>query len=257
MPSSGSRHSTDLLAFQDRFGRFLLQRGEFDGDAAVLAIYRNNVMYSLSRALADQYPAVHSLVGEAFFGALARDYVLQYPPQDPSLTFYGECLGDYIRQHPACAELPWLADVAQLEFDRQRVLHAPDEAALDIRTLASLDAGQLESLRLPLLPSVGLMRSRWPVQRIRDEALSETPCAVDLHAEADTLLLIHRIGLNVRVDTLSLSRWRLLALLADHLSIAEGWERLKSEQSLADDSLVSVLSELLSLSVFAAVTPEP
>jgi len=48
-------------------------------------VYRNNVVSSLSDALAEAYPVVQKLVGEKFFKAMAGVFVRQYPPQSPIL----------------------------------------------------------------------------------------------------------------------------------------------------------------------------
>ncbi|MEZ5722575.1 MAG: DNA-binding domain-containing protein [Paracoccaceae bacterium] len=53
-------------------------------------VYRNNVVVSLSEALATGFPVVRKLVGEAFFSAMAGVFVRAHPPRSPVLTMYGE-----------------------------------------------------------------------------------------------------------------------------------------------------------------------
>src|SRR5919108_3746086 len=53
------------------------------------AVYRNNVVASLTSALAERFPVVQRLVGEEFFRAMARAYVTQEPPRSPVLLHYG------------------------------------------------------------------------------------------------------------------------------------------------------------------------
>ena len=86
-------------ATQSRFARALL-----GGDGSVpmgltsatsatptrrFAIYRNNVLFGLSEALAARYPATVQIVGREFFGAMAREFVLRHPPSSPVLLDYG------------------------------------------------------------------------------------------------------------------------------------------------------------------------
>ncbi|MEP4753707.1 MAG: DNA-binding domain-containing protein, partial [Nitratireductor sp.] len=52
-------------------------------------VYRNNVTVSLIDALADTFPAVRRIVGEAFFRDMARLYVRREPPRSPLLFDYG------------------------------------------------------------------------------------------------------------------------------------------------------------------------
>ena len=49
------------------------------------AVYRNNVLVALGNALAGAFPAVGRIVGEEFFRAMARNYVLETPPTSPVL----------------------------------------------------------------------------------------------------------------------------------------------------------------------------
>jgi len=248
--------ATELNRFQDQFSAFLLHRGHFDGEEAGLRVYRNNVMLSLTRALADQYPAVKNLVGEQFFNALSRDYVLAHPPEDPALTLYGADMAEFIAGHGACERLPWLADVARLEFNCQVALHAADEPVLDIQCLAAAGGDQLDDLRLQLRQSVKLMKSRFPVEQIRREALSDNPRRVAMDESEIHCLLIHREDLSVSVNALSEVQWTFLQQLAEGKTLIQAWEYLQGVFALADDSLTPLLSQILSQGIFTDARTE-
>ncbi|GAB3487492.1 HvfC/BufC family peptide modification chaperone [Marinomonas epiphytica] len=81
-----------------------------------LNVYRNNVVVSLVEALADIFPVTQTLVGEAFFKAMAREYVLTNPPQSPIISQYGDTFSDFIYQFEAVKSLPFLANLAALEY---------------------------------------------------------------------------------------------------------------------------------------------
>ena len=61
-----------------------IQPGRFAPDA-VLQIYRNNVILGLTEVLASSYPAVAAMVGEEFFAAAARGFVLAEPLEEGSV----------------------------------------------------------------------------------------------------------------------------------------------------------------------------
>jgi hypothetical protein len=92
------------------------------------AVYRNNVIVSLIDALADTYPVVRQLVGEEFFHAMAREYALAHPPVSPVMAHYGDGFAEFIAGFPPAAALPYLADMARLEYLYVQVYHAADEA---------------------------------------------------------------------------------------------------------------------------------
>ncbi len=161
---------------------------------ARFAVHRNNVVVSLVLALADGFPVVQRLVGEAFFAAMAGVYVRAHPPCSPVLTEYGDDFADWLARFEPAAGLPYLADVARLERARVRAYHARDGTALDTDTLASClrMADALDQARLGLQPALTVIVSEWAVaslwaahQQEGDEAVARV--ALDL-AEAALVL---------------------------------------------------------------------
>lgn len=135
-------------------------------DPAVrFAVYRNNIIVSLIDALADTYPVTQELVGKEFFRAMARLFVGAEPPRSRVLAFYGESFPAFIEYFPPAASVPYLADVARLEFLRVRAYHAADSAELPTnaiaRTLANPD--DLPNMLVGFRPSIGLVRSQYAV----------------------------------------------------------------------------------------------
>ena len=133
---------------------------------ARLAVYRHHVLTSLTAALEATFPVVCRLVDPRFFGWLADSSVRAQPPAGPCLFEYGADLAEFIAAFPACAQLPWLADVARLEWAMNAALHAPDAAPLEPEALRTLPPAALARLTLRLDPSVRLLASRWPVDAI-------------------------------------------------------------------------------------------
>lgn len=129
------------------------------------AVYRNNVLHSLTDALASTFPVTQALVGEAFFRAMAQVYVRANPPRSPILAFYGQGFADFVAGFAPAASLPYLSDVARLEMARVEVFHAADEPGLTPQRLAQAVTGHHGSTAtlLQLTPAVQLLRSRYPV----------------------------------------------------------------------------------------------
>jgi hypothetical protein len=130
------------------------------------AVYRNNVMASLATALTRRYPVIEGLVGEEFFGAMARQFVMQHPPRSPLLAQYGDDFAEFIAAFGPAQELPYLADVARLEAARTRAYHAEDAVPLGADGFAALDAETLGDIRLQLHPSAAILRSPFPIVTI-------------------------------------------------------------------------------------------
>lgn len=129
------------------------------------AIHRNNVWASLVDALAASFPVVATLVGDEFFRAMAGVYARCQPPASPVLAEYGAGFADFIADFPPAAGLPYLADVARLEWLLVRSRHAAEAPALAPSRLQALLAQpqRLAATGLRFHPSVALLSSAYAV----------------------------------------------------------------------------------------------
>jgi hypothetical protein len=125
------------------------------------AVYRNNIVVSWIDALADTYPVVRELVGADFFDAMARRYATRHPPADPVLVRYGDGFARFIEDFEPATGLPYLADVARLEWLHVRAYHAADAQALDAADIGRrlFDPQALAGSTLRLDPSVAVLAS--------------------------------------------------------------------------------------------------
>lgn len=130
------------------------------------AVYRNNVAASLIDALGACFPVVKRLVGDEFFRAMAHAFVLREPPLSPLLIHYGESFPGFIEDFEAAEPLPYLADVARLEYARGRAYHAADAEPLPRAAFVSLPAGRISAARVTLHPSVSIIASSFPLLSI-------------------------------------------------------------------------------------------
>jgi hypothetical protein len=130
-----------------------------------LAIHRRHTRVSLTTALARSYPATEALVGEAFFAAAAARFIAAEPPRDPVVALYGAAFPDFLGRLDACAGLPWLADVARLEWLIARASLALPPAPVDPATLPNEPAA-IARLRLRWNDVVALLASPWAVGEI-------------------------------------------------------------------------------------------
>lgn len=136
-----------------------------DEAAARFGVYRNNVTYGLTRALARRYPVVERLVGAEFFAATARLFLSDHPPRDPRLFLWGDAFPAFLNSFRPLRDLPYLPDVARLEWLRGLAYHAADAAPAPAEALARAAADPAR-FALRLHPSLHLLRSRYAVLSI-------------------------------------------------------------------------------------------
>jgi hypothetical protein len=182
----------------------------------VLAIYRNTVVSTLINALRLSFPAVRHLVGADFFEAAAREFMRQHLPASACLNDYGDGFSGFLAQFPPAAALPYLADVAQLEWAVNRALHAPDVGKLDLSRLASLGEAALPHVSFTAHPSLSLLRLGSPADAIWRAVLdqdSEAMARIDLKA-GPVLLSVERDSSGVQVRRLTDWVWEFTAALS-------------------------------------------
>jgi len=203
-----------LLELQRSMREQLL--GAADGDAGErIAIYRNTCISALVGALRLSYPVVARLVGEDFFEATARQFIRAHAPSGAYLNDYGAEFPQFVALFPAAASLPYLGDVAQLEWAVNRALHASDAEPLDASRLAALDASVLSAVRFVMHPAITLLSLSSPADAIWRAVLDQDQsamAAVQLNGEF-VHLLIERNAYDVQVRRLSEPSWQFTAAL--------------------------------------------
>ncbi len=133
---------------------------------ARLQIYRHHVFTTLTAVLRSSYPVICRLVDDRFFGYAADRYIRSHPPTGPCLFEYGVSFPQFLAGFEPCRHLEYLPDVARFEWALHAAIHAEDVAPLDPAQLRRLPQKALSTLTLRLDPSVTILSSRWPIDRI-------------------------------------------------------------------------------------------
>ncbi len=131
-----------------------------------LAIYRHNVFTTLTGALRDLYPVTECIVGAPFFSHLAKQFIHATPSPSGDLNMFGREWPDFLAACTDADDLPYLHDVAALEWAWHMAFHAADRPRFDLLKLASVPPEQHVALRFTLHPSVVLIASSFPIVRI-------------------------------------------------------------------------------------------
>jgi uncharacterized protein len=176
-----------LLDQQRGFARSL----EAGADARY-AVYRGNVRANCGKALAGAYPIVRKIVGDSFFEALAARFIAEHPSASGDLNQYGAEMAAFLGVFEPVLDLPYLADVARMEWLAHRAYFAGDTADFHAQRLAAL-AGEAERLYATLAASCGLLASDWPLGRIWTVHQDDYSGSVDVDlCRGGERILVHR-----------------------------------------------------------------
>lgn len=130
-----------------------------------IEIYANNTRGARIQTLHSIYTTIEQILGEVCFQQIARDYAQINPSCHYDLNLYGEAFSEFIRkvidEQPAFVELPYLADLAWLEWCYHAVYYAVETV--------SAEPGELtidENVSLQLPASLQLVSSDYPIYEI-------------------------------------------------------------------------------------------
>jgi hypothetical protein len=138
-----------------------------------LGIYRNTFVGSVVAALRITYPAVDRLVGETFFEGAARRFIAQQAPQAAHLNSYGGGFGDFLSGFAPAASLPYLPDVARLEWAVSCAANAPDAPALDPAALGMIGEADQGRIQFTPHPSVQIVQLAYDADHIRKAVIDK------------------------------------------------------------------------------------
>ena len=205
------------------------------------AIYRGSVLGGLSKNLADTYQVSYKLVGGRFFDAMAVRFINKQGSYSPDLNDYGGELAPFIENFPPAASLPYLADVARLEWAWQAVYNSEDYLPGNLHSLHNISEEQQSNIIFHINPTARLLSSDYPVHQIwrtnQDDYSGDA--AVDLD-QGGIKLIIYRQASNIYMTPLEESQWSLLNLLSQNRIFADVCE--KFSQSFAKIEIGAVLS---------------
>ena len=203
-----------------------LSGGVFSGER-LLSIYRNNINSSLAAALSDTHPSVAALVGDEYFIELAKQYLREYPPRQPNLHAFGDCFDQFLVQHAVVAQLPYLSDIARLDWAWHCAFHATDATPLEDEKIALVPVEEYARLRFQCVPSVVLIASDFPIYSIREfcrDAQANPEASQFDMGDAGERVLVYRTNWRVSMRSLPVAEWAFLNSLKAGYTLGDSIE---------------------------------
>ncbi len=191
-----------------------------------LAIYAQGYLERIRQALAEVYESVCHVIGAEAFAELADTYARRYPSQEYNLTMAGRFLPALLAQVPLGSSLPFLPDLARLEWRVCEAFHAFDRPPLNPERLMPPTLETWSRIGLLLQPSVGIVESAWPVVDIwSTRHQPRETIALEL-ADRPQRVLVYRDDVRVRCALLEPAQTLLLQSLQAGDSLGVSCERL-------------------------------
>ena len=168
-----------------------------------LSVYAEGYLVRIREALAELYPSVHHVLGDRSFAELARAYAASHPSHDYNLSFAGRHLSGFLARSPLTQRLPFLPDLAHLEWQVSQAFHAFYLPPLNPKSVAQWSLEEWNRAQIIFQPSVSAGASAWPVLDIW-ESRTTPPEKIDIDlVDRPQRVMVYRRDVQVRCELLS------------------------------------------------------
>lgn len=131
-----------------------------------LKIYFNGYRLRLIETLADDFEKLKIIMGDERFDELAEQYIDAQPSRFFSLRDFGGAFPQFLSNHTAYQNFPFLAEMAKFEWTMAYTLDAADAPSLSLDYFSSLPAEKWPELQIHFHPSVRMLQFSWDVPEI-------------------------------------------------------------------------------------------
>lgn len=212
----------------------LIVEGDLDARKRI-QIYRNNIFISLQESLGNIYPTIQILVGADCFKALAKEYIIQHPSTSGDLHTFGDRFSDFLSIFSLDKSIPYLSEVASLEWAKHRAFHGPNYKIFELKKLVMAPEEKYGEIKFKLNPTCELLTFRFPVLHIWKICHAENKDdgeIVNLSEGPEKVLVIRR-ELEVCYEKLSEGEFSLLSAFSNGFSFEDACAiALQTEQNI-------------------------
>lgn len=197
--------------------------------------YTNAYYGRLVEALAGDFPAVQTLLGDEAFTALCHEYIQAHPSTHYSLRWFGRHLPAFLADAPDTRDRPFLAELASLEWTFVNAFDAADANVLDESAVTTIAPEAWPGITIEFHPSIHLVDYHWNIidlwRTVRDEEDIPPPQALPVKSTC----LIWRQDLTTRYRILEVDEAEALKAARQGSGFAELCEIVTRTLPVAED----------------------
>lgn len=137
-----------------------------------LQVYGNAYGFRLIDALSENYPSVHTLLGDDDFYEMTYAYMDANPSHHFSLRYFGHKLEEFLKFYKP--DLPVLSEMARFEWALRKGFDAKDCSTVSIEDLQQVPLEQWGFLQFDFHPSVSRLDLDWNTPQLWSAIDAET-----------------------------------------------------------------------------------
>lgn len=153
-----------------------------------LSIYSNNALLGITDTLENIYPVIKKIVGSKFFTMMSRDFIKIYYQRAGNRNKFGGELSAFLENYTPSASLPYLPDIAALEWAYFQSAIAEDAQALSFESLSQNIASNPGYI-LSVHDSVHILEQKYNALEIWQAHQHEPIESIELKSDMHTLMV--------------------------------------------------------------------
>ena len=204
-----------------------------------LEIYNKQYWFRVLGALAEDFPALRSVIGARAFAAMSVAYLSAHPSRSFSLRNLGSHLAEWLEKNPQFAgrRASLAQDVAKMEWAFVEAFDNGERDPLTLEQISTLDG----TSRLGLQPHLQLVELEYPVDDlvlnlhkhdkrqtseagVRHEDDEQSPAKLPTLRRSPTWLAAHRVDFSVYYLRLKRGQFYMLKAIREGRPLAEAIE---------------------------------
>ncbi len=126
-----------------------------------LEIYSHAYRSRLVEVLAEDFPVLHSMVGDDMFEEICLGYIDEHPSEHPSLRYFGQYMSAYLEKTLPYRDITPAIEMAIFEWSFNDVFDAHDEDAVTVEQVAAISPEAWTTLRIKLQSSYRMHLFKW------------------------------------------------------------------------------------------------
>lgn len=200
-----------------------------------LAIYSDAYFSRIAEALRTDFEATYQTLGEETFFELVSAYIKEFPSTSTSIEEVGAKFPDFIRKLDPGIGLPYLSELAQIEWALIEAFYADDLLPFNPNSLNTIPHSSWNMVKLIMDPSIRLIETSWPVHIIWESRKSSV---IPELRQSTSFYLVYRNGHKVELIKKNKIEFKALKLAQSGHSVGQICEGL--EKDLAGEEVMII-----------------
>jgi hypothetical protein len=221
---------------------------------ARLSVYQEGYPARIASSLSEAFPAIANILGDGSLAKLTERFIRRGLPSERNLNRIGRSLPHFLVDDPLSGDLPFLPDLAALEWAIFECFHSEPGRDFDLATTTAFSLDDWARTQITFRPGSTVVLSAWPIRELwMTRELDRSEINLDLAGRPEQVL-VHRVGFAVETQSIDALEALALERLLDGARLGEVMQKL-SEEGAEPERVSSLFTRWVTLGLIGDCRP--